>query len=104
MDLIHHHDLLQFNSNAELNIDTLIDYASNILRISNRDRRVIDFDDMLLFTLLYKSQYKKYDFVFIDEVQDTNGVQRTILKKLLKPQGRFIAVLILIVFMDLECR
>ena len=92
MDLIHHHDLLQFNSNAELNIDTLIDYASNILRISNRDRRVIDFDDMLLFTLLYKSQYKKYDFVFIDEAQDTNGVQRTILKKLLKPQGRLIAV------------
>ena len=78
--------------NIDLNIDTLIDYSSNILRISNRDRRVIDFDDMLLFTLLYKSQFKKYDFVFIDEAQDTNGVQRTILKKLLKPQGRLIAV------------
>ena len=61
MNLIHHHDLLQFNSNPDLNVETLIDYASNILRISNRDRRVIDFDDMLLFTLLYKSQYKKYD-------------------------------------------
>lgn len=92
MNIIDHHDVLGFNSNSCLNVDTLIDYASNILRISNRDRRVIDFDDMLLFTLLYKSQYKQYDFVFIDEAQDTNGVQRTILKKLLKPAGRLIAV------------
>ena len=92
MHLIEHHDVLQFNDNVDLKVDDLIDYSSNILRISNRDRRVIDFDDMLLFTLLYKSQYKKYDYVFIDEAQDTNGVQRTILKKLLKPQGRLIAV------------
>ena len=92
MHLINHHDVLQFNDNIDLDIDTLIDYSSNILRASNRDRRTIDFDDMLLFTLLYKSQYKQYDYVFIDEAQDTNGVQRTILKKLLKPQGRLIAV------------
>lgn len=92
MNIINHHDLLQFNSNASFDINMLIDYSSNVLRESNRDRRVIDFDDMLLFTLLYKSQYKQYDFVFIDEAQDTNGVQREILKKLLKPQGRLIAV------------
>ena len=92
MHLIEHHDVLQFNNNAGLSVDTLIDYSSNILRSSNRDRRTIDFDDMLLFTLLYNSQYKQYDYVFIDEAQDTNGVQRTILKKLLKPQGRLIAV------------
>lgn len=92
MEIINHHDLLQFNSNPSFEIDTLIDYASTVLRESNRDRRVIDFDDMLLFTLLYKSQYKQYDFVFIDEAQDTNGVQREILKKLLSPQGRLIAV------------
>jgi DNA helicase-2/ATP-dependent DNA helicase PcrA len=92
MHIINHHDLLQFSQNSDLNVDTLIDYASQVLRLSNRDRSTIDFDDMLLFTLLYKTQYKKYDFVFIDEAQDTNGVQRTILKKLLKPQGRLIAV------------
>ena len=92
MHLIEHHDVLQFNDNIDFDIDTLIDYSSNVLRLSNRDKRVIDFDDMLLFTLLYKSQYKKYDYVFIDVAQDTNGVQRTILKKLLKPQGRLIAV------------
>lgn len=92
MNIINHHDILQFNSNPSFDIDMLIDYSSTILRESNRDRRVIDFDDMLLFTLLYKSQYKQYDYVFIDEAQDTNGVQREILKKLLLPQGRLIAV------------
>jgi len=92
LKILDHHDLLQFCSDPNLDINTLLDYTDKVFRASNRDRRTIDFNDMLLFTLMYKSTFKKYDFVFIDEAQDTNGVQREILKKLLKPQGRLIAV------------
>jgi len=52
----------------------------------------IDFDDMLYMILYYDVRMPQFDNIVIDESQDTNKIQRFILKKMLKPGGRLIAV------------
>ncbi len=55
---------------------------------------VIDFDDMLALPVLRSDEmsFPKYDYVFVDEVQDLNHVQREFVSLLLGEQGRLIAV------------
>ena len=55
---------------------------------------VIDFDDMLYLPLLHNVSFDKKNYIFIDEAQDTNGVQRALLSRMLAPSpyGRLIAV------------
>jgi len=57
-------------------------------------REVIDFDDMLYLPLRSKCTFDKKNYVFVDEAQDTNGVQRALLRRMLAPppHGRLIAV------------
>lgn len=56
-----------------------------------QDREVIDFDDMILCAL-GQPPVRTYDWVLLDEAQDTNPARRELAKLLLKPEGRFIAV------------
>jgi superfamily I DNA/RNA helicase len=53
---------------------------------------VIDFDDMLYQPLAHKCDFPQYDFVFVDEAQDLNHVQRLFISCLLKHDGRMVAV------------
>lgn len=53
---------------------------------------ICDFNDQLYMPWLRAARFQKYDFVFIDESQDTNSVQKDLLTPLLKPNGRLIAV------------
>lgn len=73
-----------------------IQIAKHILDASNNKTGIIDFDDMIYLPIknnVTLPKQKKYDFVFVDECQDVNPVQRAMLKKLLKPEnGRLIAV------------
>jgi superfamily I DNA/RNA helicase len=57
-------------------------------------REIIDFDDMLYLPLLHNVSFDKKNYIFIDEAQDTNGVQRELLKRMLAPggNGRLVAV------------
>lgn len=57
-------------------------------------REFIDFDDMLYLPLLHNVSFDKKNFIFIDEAQDTNGVQRALISRMLAPPpfGRLIAV------------
>ena len=57
-------------------------------------REFIDFDDMLYLPLLHNVSFDKKNFIFIDEAQDTNGVQRALISRMLAPNGngRLIAV------------
>lgn len=55
----------------------------------------IDFDDLLLLFLnkTHKEQYKtKFDYIFIDEFQDTNNLQYEVLKRLIGPMTKVFAV------------
>jgi len=74
-------------------IERGIEIAQKALKVSvDFADRVIDFDDMIYMPLLMRCNFRKFDVVIVDEAQDTNGVQRAILKKITKPSGRFIAV------------
>ena len=53
---------------------------------------VIDADDMLYMPLLRNARFFPHDWVFVDEAQDTNGIQLAMLRRMLKPSGRLVAV------------
>jgi len=55
-------------------------------------RSVIDYDDQLYMPVIAGADFPQFDFVFGDEVQDWSPVQRTMIKRALKPTGRFIGV------------
>lgn len=53
---------------------------------------VIDFDDMMYLPLLHDCKFPQFDAVLVDEAQDTNLARRLIAERMLKPDGRYIAV------------
>jgi DNA helicase-2/ATP-dependent DNA helicase PcrA len=53
----------------------------------------VDYTDMVTIPVLLNLKFEEYDFVFIDECQDLNTAQRTLMQRIIKPEtGRFIAV------------
>jgi DNA helicase-2/ATP-dependent DNA helicase PcrA len=87
--LIDHYDLdVKWDKRREvIVIATMI--LDQSIALSDRE---IDFDDMLYMTILKKVPVYTYDWVFVDEAQDTNGVRRALAKRLLAPGGRLVAV------------
>lgn len=53
---------------------------------------MIDFDDMIYMPLYHNLRFNQYDWVLIDEAQDTNRARREVASRLLKPNGRLVAV------------
>jgi len=96
-DLSDHFDLCIDNPDREDNHDDLeseaIDAARSILKESSRmSGRVIDYNDMLYMPVLEDLPLRQFDWVFVDEAQDTNNVRRALAAKMLKPNGRLVAV------------
>ena len=83
-----HHDL---EPDGERCFAQAIEAAQNLFSACSTDARV-DFDDMLYRAVKDNMNLPKFDCVFVDEAQDTNPIQRAILRKILKPGGRLIAV------------
>lgn len=74
-------------------IDHAIDLAREVLEKSIYTAvREIDFDDQIYMTVIMRAPMIQYDFVFVDEAQDLNAMQRQMLRMSLKPNGRLIAV------------
>lgn len=70
-----------------------VKHAKEVLAKSNKDITTIDFADMIYQTAVRNIKMKKYDFVFVDELQDLNKAQQAIILKIIKPKvGRFIGV------------
>ena len=95
-DIVEHHDMSLDNDSDEVfsqeAYDRAIQLAIRTLQISNNDRKVIDCDDMIYLPLLFNVRFDKYDWVLLDEAQDTNNTRRLLAKAMLKETGRFIAV------------
>ena len=89
--LVDHFDLTLDAEGAAIERGIEIARAALAMSIKYADR-VIDYDDMLFMPLLKGCGFNRYDFVVVDEAQDTNAVQRALLKRMLKPGGRLIAV------------
>lgn len=89
MDICVYHDLEPDNEAADLGRG--IELAQMILDESNKSP-LLDFDDLLYLAVLEGISLPKFDFIFVDEAQDTNALQRAILRKIMKPNSRMIAV------------
>lgn len=73
--------------------EMVIDFARVVLtRSVESDTAVIDFDDMIYAPLVHKVRMNQYDWVLIDEAQDTNAARRMLALRMLKPGGRLVAV------------
>lgn len=100
--LVEHHDLSEkltaedYNSQRESEEDLIlqgIETAREILSESlRRDPDLIDFDDMIYAPLAHGAKFWQYDWVLIDEAQDTNRARRLLAEAMLKPNGRLVAV------------
>lgn len=87
--LAEHHDLEPDSDEADFG--EAIDAARRLFDACNEDPRV-DFDDMLYRAVRDNLNLPKFDFVFVDEAQDTNPIQLAILRKIMAPGARLIAV------------
>lgn len=60
--------------------------AMQVLKANQRNLQDVDFDDMLYMTLLFITKngwaMHRYNTVFVDEAQDTNGVQLALLEQM----------------------
>lgn len=89
VELCEHHDIEPENDEAEFG--EAIELARKLLDLSNASK-LVDFDDMLYRSVKDGITLPKFDFIFVDEAQDTNPIQRAILKKIMRPNARLIAV------------
>lgn len=84
-NIIAHQDV---SFSADVDISEVIDAAIRVLKASNKMVDVIDFGDMVYLPILLDIPFKQYDWVIVDEAQDTNVVRKLIIQKLLKKGGR----------------
>lgn len=89
LEIVQYHDLELESDNA--NLGRALELAAELLAWSNEDKRV-DFDDLLYLAVKDGLALPKFDFVFVDEAQDTNAIQRAILRKIMHAGTRLIAV------------
>lgn len=88
ISLAEHHGI-----NSEFDLSDLVRAAREVLRVSiQQDSKVIDFDDMIFAPLVHGLHVWTYNWVLIDEAQDTNEARRALALRMLAPGGRLIAV------------
>ena len=80
----------RFDDNHEM--AHLIKFCQKVLEYDFNNSEVIDFDDMIYLPLKMNLEMPQYDWVMIDEAQDTNPTRRELAKRMLKPNGRMLAV------------
>ena len=80
--LIAYHDLSWNEDKLPFNL--FLDLASDLFFKSLQDTSKIDFNDMIYMPLEKNLPFPQFDFVFIDEAQDTNATRREVAKRMLK--------------------
>jgi len=77
-----------------IDVCKLVDFTVDAIYASaKQDHEVVDFNDMLWVPLRRNARFWPYDWVLIDEAQDTNEARRLIAYRMLKPKyGRLVAV------------
>lgn len=98
-------EMLELCEKFEINLQNgEIERAKEVIRISDKITTKFDFIDMIYRPAKYglnpgevskdgKWQLKQYDYVIVDECQDFNKAQQSIINKIVKPNGgRMIAV------------
>lgn len=76
-----------------VSVERFIEYCIETYEHSlSKCEEVVDFDDMLLAPLYYKTPIKKYDWVLVDEAQDTNQARRLLSFAMMGDESRMVAV------------
>jgi DNA helicase II / ATP-dependent DNA helicase PcrA len=73
---------------------TALELARAMLNISNEAARngLLDFDDLLFLAVKEGIKLPIYDNILVDEAQDTNAIQRAIIRKIMHDSSRLVAV------------
>jgi superfamily I DNA/RNA helicase len=91
-DMIAHHAIAELLPDGYA-LGEGIDAAAELLTVSNdMADEMIDFDDMVYLPIQRNLTIRPFDWVLIDEAQDTNATRRALASKLLAPGGRLVAV------------
>lgn len=70
-----------------------IELAKKTLNASIKNaRQVCDFDDQIYMPYLENIAFDKFNYLFVDELQDTSPIQAKLLKRMLKTNGRLVGV------------
>lgn len=70
-----------------------IEHAIKVLEKSDDDLKSMDFVDMIYQPIKRNLKMKKFDYVFVDEVQDLSIVQHEVIKRIVKPgKGKVVLV------------
>jgi len=93
-EIVEHFDILanEKTDKAEKRLGDIVATAIEVLKKSNSTTSVVDFDDMVYLPVFLKLRFWTYPWVFVDEAQDTNPARRALVKALLAPGGRVVAV------------
>jgi DNA helicase-2/ATP-dependent DNA helicase PcrA len=87
-DLMKRHDVI-----CEEDTEVGLEYAKEVLVVSDSTENVIDFDDMLRHVYIRQLPFRDLaDWIFVDEAQDLSPLQHHLLFRMLHPGGTIIAV------------
>ncbi len=89
VELADHHNLELDHEDADFH--TAIKYASELLSASNT-APMVDFDDLLYLAVKDGISLQKYDFIIVDEDQDTNAIQVAVIRKIMHAKTRLMVV------------
>jgi DNA helicase II / ATP-dependent DNA helicase PcrA len=92
--LINHFNVEVYDERCDCdNSDAIIRLAITVLEKSiEQNSKIVDFDDMIYAPLYHGVRFQKYDWVLIDEAQDTNITRRLLASAMLAKNGRLVAV------------
>lgn len=94
MSLVDTYDIETFDEATGVdNTSLIVKLALKTLEASiDQDLKTIDFDDMIYAPLYHGCSFDKYDWVLIDEAQDTNGTRRELALKMMHETSRMVVV------------
>ncbi|NGX48139.1 MAG: ATP-dependent DNA helicase PcrA [Chlamydiae bacterium] len=78
--------------NNGIDPDEIFDAVRKVVKESAEWTSSVDFNDMCWLPIHLDLPARQYDFLFVDELQDTNTVQTELVMKSIAPDGRIIAV------------
>ncbi|HEY6020070.1 MAG TPA: ATP-dependent helicase [Candidatus Paceibacterota bacterium] len=92
LELADHHDVFDPDEGETIPEQEIIQFAQEVLRQSTAMLDLIDFDDMIYMPLVHKVRFWRFANIFVDEAQDTNAARRALVRAMLMPGGRVVAV------------
>lgn len=91
--IIDRHDLdVPSVLDSDIEYDDVIGAAMQFLETSNKITDVIDFSDMIYLPLIYNCRFEQFDYVFVDEMQDTNPTRRELYLRMIAMGGAMVGV------------